>query len=241
MDIKLITKKCPNCGANLKFNMSDTSVTCEYCGTYALIEHDRKNMYTTTEPGVNRIYVNKAGEVFKWVSRAIISAMLLIFGIMMCSLSSPIYGVILIFGAILTMLPISIKGIDKIPHLRAAIIAIIFFVGFFGGCMSMYELPSEFQGKYVSDTSGIIVEIKGNNIKVTDGDYVVKEKLYTWEETWGHVTYHNIKVNNGEYEFRLVDHGGVEFQFYERAPYGTPKTFYYNTKNKSKYICEEKY
>ena len=245
MNIKLITKKCPNCGANLKFNMSDTSVTCEYCGTHAVIEHDRKNMYTAAKAGVNRIYVNKAGEVFKWISRAILSVMLLVFGLASSSFSSPIYGIMMILGAILTILPISIKGIDKIPYLRTAIITIIFFIGFIGSCISMYKLPSEFQGKYVSDTTDMIVEIKGNNIKVKDGDYVIKEKIYTWEETWGNIKYYNIKVNDGEYEFRIVDNPGKGLYFFERAQhgdedvrYGAPKNYFYNTKNKDKYLCE---
>ncbi len=33
MKIRLIQKSCPNCGANLKFNVNDESVTCDYCGT----------------------------------------------------------------------------------------------------------------------------------------------------------------------------------------------------------------
>lgn len=40
--MKLVEKKCPNCGAGLSFNDSDTSVKCEYCNKTYYIEKDEK-------------------------------------------------------------------------------------------------------------------------------------------------------------------------------------------------------
>lgn len=38
--MKLIEKKCPNCGADLKFNKDDDTVTCNYCKTSYEIQRD---------------------------------------------------------------------------------------------------------------------------------------------------------------------------------------------------------
>lgn len=38
--MKLVEKKCPNCGANIEFNSDDKSVTCNYCNTTFTIEKD---------------------------------------------------------------------------------------------------------------------------------------------------------------------------------------------------------
>ena len=38
--MKLIEKKCPNCGANLKFDKDDTEVTCKYCNASYEIQRD---------------------------------------------------------------------------------------------------------------------------------------------------------------------------------------------------------
>ena len=40
--MKLIEKKCPNCGAGLKFDDNSTSVTCEYCSKTYYIQRDEK-------------------------------------------------------------------------------------------------------------------------------------------------------------------------------------------------------
>lgn len=41
--MRLITKKCPNCGANLSFNENDTKIKCEYCKQDIFIERDKKH------------------------------------------------------------------------------------------------------------------------------------------------------------------------------------------------------
>ena len=38
--MKIVEKKCPNCGANIKFDKEDTSVTCNYCNQSYTIERD---------------------------------------------------------------------------------------------------------------------------------------------------------------------------------------------------------
>lgn len=38
--MKLIEKKCPNCGAELKFGLDDKETKCEYCGKSFVIERD---------------------------------------------------------------------------------------------------------------------------------------------------------------------------------------------------------
>ncbi len=40
--MKIIEKKCPNCGANLKFNAGDHDVHCEKCRRDFAIEYDDK-------------------------------------------------------------------------------------------------------------------------------------------------------------------------------------------------------
>ena len=42
--MKLVEKKCPNCGANIKFNKNDNEVTCKYCNTCFEIEKDSSDL-----------------------------------------------------------------------------------------------------------------------------------------------------------------------------------------------------
>ncbi|MBO5348587.1 MAG: hypothetical protein J6A89_02025 [Clostridia bacterium] len=244
MEIRLIQKRCPNCGANIKFKLDDKSATCAYCGTFVLIEYKKENMYNPiNEQNAKRIYVNKTAEILKWLSYGIVSCLLIIVGLAICSFSNPIYGIILILAGIISILPLKLKIFNKLPYLKSAIIAVFAFIGFFGGMFNSYELPTEFQGKYISDTTDLIVEIKGNTIIVNDDGNITKEKIYTWDETYGHITYYNIKVDDGEYNFRIVDNSGMEYQFYERpGDYGSPMHYFYNIKNETdKYKCNDEY
>ena len=38
--MKLVEKKCPNCGANIEFNAEHKTVTCNYCNTTFEVERD---------------------------------------------------------------------------------------------------------------------------------------------------------------------------------------------------------
>ncbi len=40
--MKIIEKKCPNCGAKLNFDSEDTETKCNYCGQEFIIENDHK-------------------------------------------------------------------------------------------------------------------------------------------------------------------------------------------------------
>jgi uncharacterized Zn finger protein (UPF0148 family) len=49
--MKLIEKKCPNCGANINFNLNDKEVKCSYCDTVFTIERDVTNIDEAIEKG----------------------------------------------------------------------------------------------------------------------------------------------------------------------------------------------
>ena len=42
--MKIIEKKCPNCGANLSFEVGDKETKCNYCGQTYIIENDKENI-----------------------------------------------------------------------------------------------------------------------------------------------------------------------------------------------------
>ena len=42
--MRLIEKKCPNCGANLEFDENDKSCKCQYCKRSFEIERDTDNL-----------------------------------------------------------------------------------------------------------------------------------------------------------------------------------------------------
>jgi len=43
--MKLIEKKCPNCGANLKFENNSKEVTCNYCNATFIIDRENSKMH----------------------------------------------------------------------------------------------------------------------------------------------------------------------------------------------------
>ncbi len=45
--MKLIEKKCPNCGASLSFNSNDKEVTCKYCNVSFEIEKEIGDLIDT--------------------------------------------------------------------------------------------------------------------------------------------------------------------------------------------------
>ncbi len=54
--MKIIEKKCPGCGAALKFGQNDTSVTCEYCGKSLHIQRDENKFAKLAEQNWDRAY-----------------------------------------------------------------------------------------------------------------------------------------------------------------------------------------
>ena len=56
--MKLIEKKCPNCGGSVEFNENDTSCKCEYCHRSFEIERDEKkeDQYVLNEKIINKMF-----------------------------------------------------------------------------------------------------------------------------------------------------------------------------------------
>lgn len=69
--MKLVQKKCPNCGAPLSFNEKDKEVTCEYCKQKFIIEKDETSTFDTVDFRfrVAKYYEDKAKNNNKRFSR----------------------------------------------------------------------------------------------------------------------------------------------------------------------------
>ena len=65
--MKLIEKKCPNCGSNLQFDKDDTDVTCKYCNASYEIQRDGdlddlvKNVFDANDFILHRKMVSTVG------------------------------------------------------------------------------------------------------------------------------------------------------------------------------------
>ncbi len=68
--MNLIEKKCPNCGANMKFEENDSKCYCEYCKNEFLIHKDQNDNFTFT--------INKATKAFLtyWITSFIFSSII---------------------------------------------------------------------------------------------------------------------------------------------------------------------
>lgn len=82
--MKLIEKRCPNCGAGLSFNENDKNVQCEYCKMNYEIKRD-ENKKNVSEADIDLVQVQKIVKPFLiyMAASAIIPAILffIIFGI----------------------------------------------------------------------------------------------------------------------------------------------------------------
>lgn len=252
MGIKITSKSCPNCGANLKFDINDDTTICSYCGSQIQIEHQKRPVYVhkmninikgnyaridgLEGATINSLYINKGGEIFKWISKTIIAIIVIILGLAFSFTAIPIFGILLIVAGILTLIPSTTKVFFNNFKIKLVIVSFLTVIGFFGGIMNIYKIPAQFQGKYVSDTTNMTVEIKGNTIIVNDNGKITKERIYCWEETYGTISYYNIKVNNGEYNFRLMFKGNTKYKFYDVIRYGNPENYFYNVKHEDDYF-----
>lgn len=252
MGIKIQSKSCPNCGANIKFDINDNSTICDYCGSQIQIEHQKRPIYVHNmninvkhdhvkiegleDATINTLYINKGSEIFKWLLKGLIASIVLIWGLAATFIGVPIYGILLLIAGVLIIVPSTTKIFFKKFWIKLAIVSILVVVGFFGSVFNTYKIPAEFQGKYVSDTTDMTVEIKGNKIIVNDNGKITKEDIYCWEETYGTISYYNIKVNNGEYNFRLMHKGNTKYKFYNIIRYGNPENYFYNVKNEDDYV-----
>ena len=80
--MKLIEKKCPGCGASLKFDENDTSVTCEYCNKTLYIQRDEVKYNHLSDNNLDKAYqfVDEYGKPFvKGVAAISIGVFVVIF------------------------------------------------------------------------------------------------------------------------------------------------------------------
>ena len=89
--MKLVEKKCPNCGANINFGINDKEVKCNYCHTSFTIEKDLTNIDEVMEMGKENLdkVLNSASfslnvKEVKKVSKAIMIISGIIFVIAIC-------------------------------------------------------------------------------------------------------------------------------------------------------------
>lgn len=64
--MKIIEKKCLNCGANLKINKNDTEITCDYCNATFLIDremHDELGDFSTEFINLQRKNVKRISKI----------------------------------------------------------------------------------------------------------------------------------------------------------------------------------
>ncbi len=79
--MRIVEKKCPGCGANIKFNENDSKITCEYCKKELLIEKDPKEEYLLTLNEIQKKVFNRVSVMHKVISIIAIIIFLTIFGI----------------------------------------------------------------------------------------------------------------------------------------------------------------
>lgn len=69
--MKLIEKKCPNCGASLSFDKHDTDVTCEYCKKSYVIQRDEIKIENNENSKTDNIEVHYNLVSFKKRNKAV--------------------------------------------------------------------------------------------------------------------------------------------------------------------------
>ena len=69
--MKLIQKRCPNCGAKLKFDKNDDEVTCQYCETSFEIEREQ-SLSDIADDLIDPEYFNLHKKVFNNIRRGTI-------------------------------------------------------------------------------------------------------------------------------------------------------------------------
>jgi hypothetical protein len=53
--MKFVEKKCPNCGANLKFEAGERNATCESCRREFVVQYDAQDIAGDIKDAVNKI------------------------------------------------------------------------------------------------------------------------------------------------------------------------------------------
>lgn len=88
--MKLIEKKCPSCGATLKFNDTDINVICEYCNKTFYLHKDEKNFSKIDDSHLGNAY-----KLVKGIEKPIIK------GLAIIQIFSMIFSIIIFLVVIL--------------------------------------------------------------------------------------------------------------------------------------------
>lgn len=91
--MKLVEKKCPNCGANLKFDKDDMEVTCKYCDTSFEIEKEM-NFNELVEDVFDSEAFNLHKKTFKHLSRFVFIFTLIVFILIFIAVIINIFGIV---------------------------------------------------------------------------------------------------------------------------------------------------
>ena len=96
--MKLIEKKCPNCGANLEFDKDDTEITCKYCDTSYEIQRDPdlndlvKNVFDANDFILHKKMINNVGRGIIYFSIFMFIVIFIIFLVMFFNIFPRIMG-----------------------------------------------------------------------------------------------------------------------------------------------------
>lgn len=96
--MKLVEKKCPNCGANLVFDKSDNEITCKYCKTSYEIEREKNleemldTAFSSADYILHKKMINKFSKGVFIISSIIFIVIFIFFIIMFFGVFSKIRG-----------------------------------------------------------------------------------------------------------------------------------------------------
>lgn len=235
--MKMISKNCPNCGAEIKFNIGDYMTMCDYCSSQINIDWGKtSNNYQKNQ---KIIQMNQNWEIFKLIFFSIHSALIIILAIVFLNCSELSYSLVLLLGGVLSF-PIISKFIFREKRILQFItIELLIVIGFVGGILNVY--PIEIKHKFYSESLNMSVQIKGNYIIMEQEGEKTKER-YKCEKTlsmYG-ITYYEITTSKYKFKYRHKekDKDGVEDQFYLVDKYGDEieELYIINKNNSLNYI-----
>lgn len=184
--MKIIEKKCPNCGASLTFENTDKEAKCNYCGQEFVIENDSIN-----KPNIN--IDDLLSKNFK-LHKKIIKTFSIVH----------IFVTIFIIATIVTMTVIVFKGVSsqfsKTPEVKIEQIDKDTFT-------MIHSTSVDILGRW----SGIVANYKRGNFEYV-GAYIYKDTFGTKLSDVFKVTYTNSKDNTRVDVFTLVTYRSVELK-----------------------------
>lgn len=198
--MKITSKNCPNCGALLEFNIGDEKTICNYCQSQINIDWENKKSINSKDI----IHMNKNWEIFKNVFAFIHFPIIILLGIILLFCSEKIYGLILIISGILSIPYISNLIFRKLHIVKIIVIEIMIIIGLIGGLINIY--PITIKDKFYSDTTNMIVEVKGNYIIINEDGKITKER-YQFRELlhlYG-VNVYELKTSKYTFKYKHYD------------------------------------